>query len=202
MLPTTRSRCHLVLFRSLPAEFVADRLRDLRPGADPSAVAYAARHAEGSLGIAVRQVDDGLYALKRTWGDRLGELLAPARGFASHRLAVPLLSDARELADFVSDRDPDVSPTDATREGLRMLLAVIADFYLDALRIQAGSFLTLVNEDQKEVVEALAARCASQPLGRSLRHMGAAEADLARNANLDLTLETLFIRLAGEMKRR
>ncbi|HSW44213.1 MAG TPA: hypothetical protein VLM89_01420, partial [Phycisphaerae bacterium] len=74
MLPTTRSRCQQVQFRALPATFVAERLSRFRPEADPEAVSYVARHVEGRLGVAIQMLDDGLYPLKRAWGERLAEL--------------------------------------------------------------------------------------------------------------------------------
>jgi len=83
MLPTTRSRCQHVVFQSLPSDYVTRRLKTLRSDADPHEIDYAARHAGGSLGLALRQLDDGLYGLKHTWGARLVEL---TRGAGDPRL--------------------------------------------------------------------------------------------------------------------
>ena len=197
MLPTTRSRCQQVVFRSLPDGYVTDRLQALRPDASAEAIGYIARHAGGSLGLALRQTDDGLYALKRAWGGRLMELVTAAPGFWPHKLAGPFLTDAKELAKGVAERDPDVSDTDATRAGLQMLLAVLADFCLDALRQGVGMTSGTINADQPDVVDRLRAGYGPGPLGQALRHLSEAAANLGRNAHLELTLETLFIRLAA-----
>ncbi len=196
MLPTTRSRCQQIHFQALPDDYVARRLRDLRPDAPPEAVQYLARHAEGSLGLALQMLDDNLYALKRTWGERLLPLIGGGQAFAAHVLAEPFIADARQLAESVSERDPDVSDTDALRTTLQALMAVVGDFYRDALRTKVGLASALTNADQSEVPERLAAGTA-EALTAALRHLADAEANLRRNANVDLTVETLFLGLAA-----
>jgi uncharacterized caspase-like protein len=101
------------------------------------------------------------------------------------------------LAKCVMQRDPDVSETDATRVGLRSLFSVLADFHTDALRRVTGADLPATNIDQPEVAEALADAMGERPLISSLRRFAEAEANLARNAHVELTLETLFIKLSA-----
>jgi DNA polymerase-3 subunit delta' len=191
MLPTTRSRCQQVLFQSLPVDFVAERLRTGRPDAPAQQVAYAARHAGGSLGAALRLIDDGLFELKRAWGDQIVRLHSGS-GVAPSDMAKPFMEDAGTLGKCVSERDPEVSDTDASRVGLQTLLSAVADFYLDALRRSTGADVPLINEDQPEVVERLAA-IDEQRLQACLSE---ADANLGRNANIELTLDAMFIRLA------
>lgn len=195
MLPTTRSRCQHVPFQSLPVEFVRERLRALRPDADPAAISYMARHSGGSLGQALRGIDDGVYPMKRAWGQRLAELAAAGPSFAAHAQAGPFEADARTLAKLIAERDPDTSDTDATRGGVRILLKVLADFYVDALRQAGGADLPPINEDQPEILAALLRSNDIDSLAAGLREIQNAEAHLARNAHIQLTLEGLFIRL-------
>jgi hypothetical protein len=157
---------------------------------------YAARRSGGSLGAALRQVDDGLFALKGPWGPRLLELARGGRGFAPHALAKPFEADAKVLAKLVSDRDPDVSETDATRAGLQTLLGALGDFYLDALRQATGATIDPINLDQPEIIAGLAVQSPAS-LTQALRELSEADANLTRNANIELTLESLFIGLAG-----
>jgi len=212
MLPTTRSRCQHVLFRSLPTAYVAQRLRTLRPEADAKEIAYVAEHAGGSLGAALRDLDDGVYALKRAWGGRLVELADAGRQAASgaggsapcrlapHELAKPFSEDARALGKCVVARDPEVSETDAMRVGLQTLLGVLADFYVDALRKATGARSSPINADQPGVVDQLAAVQSDRALVSALNHLWQAEANISRNAHVELTLETLFLRLAGAVR--
>jgi hypothetical protein len=117
-------------------------------------------------------------------------------GFSAQSLAEPFVSDARQLAERVSQREPDVSDTDATRTGLQVLLAVLADFYADALRRQVGIASPMVNADSPEVVDRLA-RGPAAALTAALGHLSEADANLGRNAQVELALETLFVRLAA-----
>ncbi len=196
MLPTTRSRCQPVHFAALPDTFVIDRLRQLCPDAPAGELEYAGRRSGGSLGAALRQVEEGVFRLKQPWGERLVQLARGGRGFAPHALAKPFAEDAKVLAKFVSDRDPDVSDTDATRAGLQTLLGMLGDFYLDALRQATGATLAPINADQGDIVAQLA-RQSPAALARALGEVSEAEANLVRNANIELTLESLFISLAG-----
>jgi DNA polymerase III subunit delta' len=197
MLPTTRSRCQQVLFQSLPAAFVGEQVRGRRPEAEAQQAEYAARHAGGSLGAALRLIDDGVFELKRAWGDQIVRLHCEA-GVAPNSLAKPFMEDAGTLGKCVAERDPEVSDTDASRVGLQTLLSALADFYADALRRCTGTAIPLVNEDQSETVGRLA------PLGEGalrtcMRHLSEADANLGRNASIELTLETMFIGL-GRMR--
>ncbi len=196
MLPTVRSRCQPVAFQALPADFIAEQLRALRPAADPAELDYLARRSGGSLGTACKLLDDGLFPIKQTWGDQLAAMLRPARGLAPNELAKPFAEDAKKLGKCVAARDPDVSDTDATRQGLQSLLAVLADFYLDALRQSVGADLSPLNADQPDIAMQLATSRSAPALLASLRAITEADTNLARNANIDLTLEALFIQLA------
>jgi len=201
MLPTTRSRCQPVVFQPLPPGFVAEQLRRLRPEAGEPELLYASRQSGGSLGTAVWFVDDGLFALKQAWGERLVELVRPARGFAPHLLAQPFLADAKTVGKQAAERDPDMSDTDAARVGIQALLASVASFYQDAQRQLTGSSVELTNVDQPQVVEALA----TQPVRRivaGLQQINQADTAIARNAALELTIENLFINLAAVAQGR
>lgn len=201
MLPTTRSRCQQVVFQSLPTDYVLEQLRRLRPDADPLELAYVARHAAGSLGKAILQIDDGLYPLKCKWGEMIQQLMNAPSGRDSHALTRPFTEDAKKLGDCLLARDPDVSDTEAIRAGVRQLLAVLADFYLDALRQQMGVGLPPINVDQPAVPAAATAAHSPAGIISALKLLAAADTNLARNAHLELTLETLFIRLAGTARR-
>ncbi len=195
LLPTTRSRCQQVQFQALPREFIESRL--LAEGAIERAEAsYAAHASDGSLGQAMRLVQDGVYAMKRAWGDRLAELLDPGSRVAPIELAKPFIEDGRTLGACVAQRDPDVSDTDAARVGLRTLLGVLSSFYREAMHIGLGSTLPKVHDDQPNVVDLLQRIHSDSGLLVALRELSSAETSLNRNANLDLTFEKLFIRLA------
>jgi DNA polymerase-3 subunit delta' len=196
MLPTTKSRCQPVAFQPLPPEYVAEQLAVLRPEQAPEERLYAARHTGGSLGTALRLIDDGLFALKRPWGDPLIEIVKPVRGSAPHLLAAPFLADAKTIGKQAAERDPDMSDTDATRVGIQALLATLAGFYQDAQRQLTGAGVEPTNVDQPGVIEALATTQTPRRIVAALQQIAQADMAIGRNAALELTLETLFIQLA------
>ncbi len=196
MLATTRSRCQQIVLQALPETFTREQLAALRPDASPEAVAFAAAHSGGSLGTGLRLIDDGVHKLKRAWGPRLLELITPRRGFAPHALAKPLSEDGKQLAAKVAELDPEVTDLVALRAGVRMLMGAISSFHADALRRTAGASACRVNEDQVEVVDALVKCCGSDGLLRAISAFAEAERNLDQNANIDLVLETLMIRLS------
>lgn len=196
MLPTTKSRCQPVAFQPLPAAFVAERLGSLRADVAEPERLYAARQSGGSLGGALRTLDDGLFELKRNWGGHLMQLLRPARGFAPHSLAQPFIADAKSLGKQAAERDPDMSDTDATRAGLQALLAVLASFYQDAQRKLLGQAADPINADQPDAIDAVAAGSSARQVVAALQQIAQADDAICRNAALELTMETMFIQLA------
>lgn len=202
MLPTTRSRCQQVRFGLLPADYVADRLRCLRPNADQDAVQYLARRSGGSIGQALVQFDDGIHPMKARWGRQLVSLVSRPPGFSAHALAAPFLADAKELARSAAQRDPEISESVATRASLQILLSVLADFYLDALRRCLGMNAAWINADQIEVVDYLGTTLNAAAIRRSLAQISEADANAGRNAAFELVLETLFIRMAAVVEGR
>lgn len=202
MLPTTKSRCQPVPFQPLPPGFVAEKLAVPRPDKPEEERLYAARHSGGSLGSAVLLLDDGLFALKRAWGERLAELIRPPRGFAPHLLAQPFLADAKAIGRLAAERDPDMSETDATRVGIQALLAALAGFYQDAQRQATGAGVQPTNIDQPGVIETLSTTQPPLRLVAALQQLAQADTAIGRNAALELTVETLFIQLAAVAQGR
>lgn len=197
MLPTTKSRCQPVVFQTLPAAFVAERLAALRPEQSNEERHYVARHSGGSLGTAVRLIDDGLFAIKQAWGDRLLELVRSPRGFAPHSLAQPFLVDAKTIGKQAAERDPDISDTDATRAGIQALLAAMAAFYQDAQRLATGAAVEPTNVDQPHVIQTLSATPSPRRLVAALQQIAQADYAIGRNAAIELTMETMFIQLSA-----
>ena len=197
LLPTTRSRCQLVFFQSLPADYITRRMRAFRPEADEGEIQYTARRSGGSLGLALRQLDDGVPTLKGKWGENLKVMLAAGSGVAPHSLARPFIEDAKILGKLATDRDPDMSDTDASRVGLQTLLGVLGDFYMDAERQAVGATMPPINADQRDVVGHLKAGRSVEALAADVRKIQQADANLSRNANAELAIESLFIALAG-----
>ncbi len=192
LLATTRSRAHPVPFRALPSEFVERMLCELRPDLPADATAYLARISEGRLGVALQYADDDMHGTKRAIGEPLARLSART----VDEFARTVSEQAAQYAKRIAGRDEgDDTETEVTRVGLRALLAALAAFYTDALRRKAGRSDPPINADQPAVIDALARRHSARGLTRAIREIVAAESSIDRNANVQLAVETLALRL-------
>ncbi len=179
LLPTTFSRCQLVSFSPLPQDFVAQRLRELRPELREDAVTYVAQLAEGSLGLAVQYVDDGVLAVREQIAPRL-ERLDAAAGPA---IVKEWMESAKGLGTEYRRRDPEVSDTEAQRQGLYVLLSLASAWYRERLRSAVGT-------PQRESLVASYADAISA--------INTAVQQINLNANVQLCLEALIFRLARQ----
>jgi DNA polymerase-3 subunit delta' len=179
LLPTTFSRCQLVSFSPLPDDFVAQRLRELRPELEDDAVAYVAQIAEGSLGLALRYVDDGIPAMR----ERIVTPLERLDATGSSAVVKDWMESAKALGAACRRRDPDVSDTEAQRQGLHVLLSLASAWYRARLR-------SAVNESEGAP---RAAVCAD-----AISAVNTAARQVELNANVQLCLEALVFRLARQ----
>jgi len=82
------------------------------------------------------------------------------------------------------------------RQALRHLLAMMATFYRDLLRLSCGCRSGICNTAALAELEPLAARLGPEPARQAIRAVAEAESQLNMNANTRLCLEGLAIRLA------
>ncbi len=122
LLPTVRSRCRTVRFAALDESLVTRELT--RRGVAPDEAADAARFASGSLGVAVKWIEDGVI------GPAL-ELAAMMDALLEGRPADDLPGFFRRSADAYAarqlERDELLSKDQATREGLGLYLKIAAE---------------------------------------------------------------------------
>jgi DNA polymerase-3 subunit delta' len=124
LLPTIRSRCQLIRFVSLHESVVKEQLQ--KRGITKDAAASAAKVSDGSLGLALRWMEDGVI-------DAAQQLNRILEGIASGQVASVLQewfkSAAEGYATKQLERDPLASKDQATREGLVLYLKLTAQFF-------------------------------------------------------------------------
>ncbi|RJP30319.1 MAG: hypothetical protein C4547_16795 [Phycisphaerales bacterium] len=192
LLETTRSRCQLVPFVALPLDFVTARLRALRPDVDASAAAWYARQSGGSIGAALRAVDQNLKALHDA-------LLEQWSSLAARRARLPLAdwSDrAKAMSEFHKADDPDLTDTEAQRQAMRTMLWLSADVLAEAARAGAAGSKPVgagAIPAARQIAAAIPPPVAADMITRIVR----AEAQLDMNANVQLCVEALLHDLAA-----
>jgi DNA polymerase III subunit delta' len=134
LLPTVRSRCQLVRFAPLPEEMVRRELE--KRGIDERLAASAATLSEGSLGIAIKWIEDGVVTPAE---ELIGKLQSAGKGTPLSGLADWLKKAADAYAEKQLKRDELTSKAQAARDGLAVYLRVAAEHFRRLLERSASA---------------------------------------------------------------
>ncbi len=179
LLPTVVSRCHRVRFGPLPDDVVASLLARER-GLEPERARWAARFAGGSLGRAVRLLDEGLEERWRWVLARWGGLDGPS-----------LVPFAEEVAEFAKAAG---SGGEEQRDRVRLVLDLIATLLRDALLIGSGVAPDrLASPADAGEAERLFRRLGAEEIVSTLDQLQIAESEIAQNANHKLAFANLLL---------
>jgi DNA polymerase-3 subunit delta' len=129
MLPTIRSRCQVIRFGQLSEETVAAELKKRQIA--PALAQKAAGISGGSLGIAVRWIEDGVIESVENLLQMLEQIFA---GKPADALPDWFKNAAESYAEKQLKRDELGSKDQATREGLGLYLRLSADHVRARLR--------------------------------------------------------------------
>jgi DNA polymerase-3 subunit delta' len=202
LLPTIVSRCRPLRFSPASEKQVEEVLRKL--GADEAKARSLAVLSAGRVGWAVAALSGGgllelrssvLDLLEKLCETEIPEALLWSEKFK--HLALSFLDDQSEAPKEVTDLRRDQK----LRLMLPSMLEIAATFLRDALVWKVGAYshtpLPLINPDRQEGVERVAAAADPASIDSCLKDISAAAARLTRNANADLVLDSLAIRLVA-----
>jgi len=175
LLPTVRSRTRLVRFAALDAALVARELA--RRGVAKETAAAAVELAHGSLGLALKWIEDGVVEPGQALIAQIDQLLS---AHPPGDLPGWFRKSADEYAARQLDRDPLSSKEQATREGLGIYLMIAAE-HLRGLMSSADDPATL--ETLCDMIEAIVQ----------------AETYLDANVNVALALQQLAVKMEAEV---
>ena len=124
LLPTIRSRCQLVRFSPLPQEMVKSELEKRK--IDKRTAASAAKLSQGSLGTALKWIEDGVIQLAEELIEKLDALIdgKPVPGLAEW-----FKKAADAYAEKQVERDELSSKAQASRDGLAVYLRIAAEHF-------------------------------------------------------------------------
>ena len=176
MLQTIRSRCQMFPFAALELPMVLIELQ--KRGVDKGTATDAARFAEGSLGLALKWIEDGVIEPAR---ELMNQLQALSRGQLPENLPAWFKSAAEAYAEKQLERDELASKDQANREGLNLFLRVAAGHFRE--RLVGGA-------DDSEVEKACAA----------IDAIVRAEKYLDANVNVPIIFQQLALTLARDYR--
>jgi len=196
LLPTTLSRCRLVNFFPLPADFVRQRL--IASGVEAEQAAFWAGYTAGSLGEALRLAAREMYPVKR----ELLERLADPDPAAEAALADWLTKTAEALADRLvaeakADQSTELSRQLANRRAAATVLPMMASVFRDALTVATGADRVLVHADQPQAATTLAGRFSVAQLAAVVEQLDSCEQLLWRNVNPRLIWDNVAVTVAS-----
>ena len=122
LLPTIRSRCQMIRFAALPEPLVRRELE--KRGVDRKLAAEAAQLAGGSLGVALKWLEDGVIAEA---SDLIGRIDSFSTGQPPEDLPGWFRRAGEAYAEKQLERDKLSSKESATREGLSIYLRIAAE---------------------------------------------------------------------------
>lgn len=192
LLATVRSRCQVVPLSALPLDFVRSRLMELRSELSGDPLEWYVQSSDGSIGLALSGVDDGLYELNKRLIDGLARG-STARGDSNGKA---WLNEAKALGELYQERDRDITGTEATRSGLKSVFHLVATWYADVLRRASGEATMLVNRAWRSEVEQAAKSMQPEQAAQAINRIAQAEQQLNLNANTQLVVEVLLTDLA------
>ncbi len=184
LLATTRSRCQMVGFASLPSEFVAQRLAELVDGLDAKTAELLAILAQGSLGRAVLYAQDGFAESF----DEVATMLAGLDRVSALKYSKRIVEMAKESADRYKKRDKNLSDAAARRVALGDILGAMAAWYGSYLHAAAGRPHPF--ESRRDGID-------QETAAQSIDAISDAEFRLAQNAHAPLCIDGLMFELAS-----
>jgi len=175
LLPTIRSRCQVIPFSALQESVVMEQL--MERGIERKTATDAARISEGSLGQALKWIEDGVVAQSR---ELFAQLDAALTGRVPADLDTWFRKAAEEYAQKQLERDELASKDQATRDGLTLFLRLAGTHFRQAMQS------TAVEEDLNRLCEAVDA-------------IARAETYLWSNVSIPLVFQQLTIAWEREM---
>ena len=196
LLATTLSRCALVRFGPLPAEFVTDGL--VSRGVEAAEASFWARSTAGSIGRSIRLAEAELYPIKQELTESLADL--PPGGDEDLAERLVKLTDELAEAAVAATREADgstLSKALATRQATGTLLQLIASAFQDALTLAVGADRPLCHADQAECIEGIARRMSASQLADVIEQLSAFERMLWQNVNAKIVWDNAVITCAS-----
>jgi len=208
LLATTQSRCQVVAFDILPADFVMKKLGDLLPQLSGDQREWYSRMSDGSLGLALESAEDQLFDVNQRV---VAELAKWATGGGSAN-SKPWMEEAESLGERHRKRDPDITDTEATRRGMKTVFRLAAAWFADVIRVsqdlgadrpsQSSLFegapasarresLAILNQSQSAPLAKAAAQTDAETAAAAIQRIVQAERQLDLNATPQLIMETL-----------
>ena len=194
LLPTTKSRCQIIRFGPVEQERIIAELK--KTGLDNSKAVYFARLSQGSLGQACQWAqlalnDADIYNLKK----QLIKSFLTYPYSNSLQFAQWLLEQTKPISATWSQLDESISKTDINRRTLKTICLIIIAALSDAMKIGFTKKNDLINSDQADLIQQLAASISPEQAAKKIELLYQATEWIEANVNEKLIFEHLLLNL-------
>ena len=206
LLPTTRSRCQTIRFSPVSEDRIIKKLEQM--GVSENQAKYFARFSQGSIGFACQlaQIElaepdpadakkgplPKLYETKKEIIDSIVSL----KYADSLELAEQFLEKSREIAKFWGRLDDATSTKDISRRSHKVILQIIISALTDAMKFGIVNSQDIINFDQQDKIENLAARLAPEQAAEKIVDTYKSMQWVDASVNERLIFEQLLLNLA------
>ena len=196
LLATTQSRCQIVRFGPVNAEYIVQSL--LEAGVERGEAEYWAGFSEGSMGSAIDwaglELKEGsCYEIKRG----LVDALSRHKLAGSLDLADRMVKAGKRISEAWALKEPDTSKTDINRRAQKGLLRMVIAAFNDAMKLSIGAGEKLINSDQAGQIEVLAGRFDAEEAAGKIAKAYESIRWVEASVNEKLIFEELLLNLAG-----
>jgi DNA polymerase-3 subunit delta' len=206
LLPTTRSRCQTIRFSPVSEDRIIKKLEQMGTSEKPAK--YFARFSQGSIGFAchLAQIElaepdpadakkgplPKLYETKKEIIDSIASL----KYADSLELASQFLEKSREIAKLWGRINDATSTKDITRRSHKVILQIIISALTDVMKFGIVNSQDLINFDQHDKIENLAARLAPEQAAEKIADIYKSMQWVDASVNDRLIFEQLLLNLA------
>ncbi len=169
LLPTIRSRCQVLKFRSLDSERIKEVLTS-RYDIKPDKAHFLAHLADGGLGKVISLQDEDVLARK---------------------------NEVIDHVDYVIRTKGSIDWTGESKEEIAHRLEILIDWFRDLLASKEGSNETLINIDRKEELSRAKDRYSAQRLIDIIEQLNQTRDFIMQNVNPKIALDVM-VRKLGE----
>ncbi|MBN2589941.1 MAG: hypothetical protein JXA96_08755 [Sedimentisphaerales bacterium] len=195
LLPTTKSRAHIIRFGPVKQEIIVEKL--MKKGLDENKSKYFSLLSQGSLGQACNWAElelnnANLYECKKGLINSLSQYTYSD----SLELANTILSQKGKVASLWSDIDDKTSKTDISRRADKLFIQIIISALYDAMRIKVAPESEIINFDQSNLVQKFAGRFDIEIAAEKISECYKMLQWIESNVNERLIFEHLLLSLA------
>lgn len=195
LLPTIKSRCQIIKFGPVSEDKIIQKLSDFDLNSEKTK--YFAKISQASIGTAVNyakleSAEPVLFDTKK----QIIQQIVRYKYENSLDLANDLIKKSQQIAKIWPNLELNISAADIKLRSHKIVIFIIISVFYDCLQIQLNNRKNLINIDQENDIQNLAARLSPELCAEKIDTLYQAIRGLEANVNEKLIFEQLLLKMA------